>query len=126
MLDLTPEERLALALADPGAILPRRPGETDAQHAARAVAQAATAGLAAYERGIEEGIRQERERTIRRLLIDADGNHLYLSTGCLHNTPTGHAHCQSATGTNGEKTPATSKFSSAPCICAHHLTSEAT
>jgi hypothetical protein len=42
------------------------------------------------------------------------GRHVYLSTGCIAGR---HDYCQAMTGPNGEKTPARSKFSNAPCIC---------
>jgi hypothetical protein len=48
------------------------------------------------------------------LLTLLTGRHHYLSTGCIAGR---HDYCQSMTGPNGEKNPATSKFSGAPCIC---------
>jgi hypothetical protein len=42
------------------------------------------------------------------------GRHVYLSTGCLAGR---HDYCQAMTGAAGEKKPARSKFSDAPCIC---------
>lgn len=45
------------------------------------------------------------------------GEHVYLSTGCLHGN---HAYCQAKTGAVGAKTPATCKFCAAPCVCACH------
>lgn len=43
--------------------------------------------------------------------------HVYLSTGCLHNE---HTWCQSDTGSNGAKVPATCKFCATPCVCDCH------
>ena len=46
------------------------------------------------------------------------GHHAYLSTGCLHGD---HDYCQSMTGLNGAKRPASCKKCSAPCQCfCHH------
>lgn len=45
------------------------------------------------------------------------GAHVYLSTGCLHGE---HTYCQSTTGSNGAKSPATCKFCTAPCVCDCH------
>lgn len=47
--------------------------------------------------------------------------HRYLSTGCLHGE---HGYCQSNTGSNGQKVPATCKFCSAPCECPCHAAEE--
>ena len=43
--------------------------------------------------------------------------HTYLSTGCFHGN---HDYCQSMTGLNGSKRPASCKFCSAPCQCFCH------
>ncbi|MCX4809025.1 hypothetical protein OG601_47170 [Streptomyces sp. NBC_01239] len=47
--------------------------------------------------------------------------HIYLSTGCLHGD---HAYCQSMTGLNGAKRPASCKKCGAACICPCHTTKE--
>lgn len=43
--------------------------------------------------------------------------HVYLSTGCWHGD---HAYCQSMTGLNGAKRPASCKFCQASCRCGCH------
>lgn len=45
------------------------------------------------------------------------GEHVYLSTGCLHGD---HAYCQAKAGAVGAKTSATCKFCAAPCVCTCH------
>jgi hypothetical protein len=45
------------------------------------------------------------------------GRHCYLSTGCIAGE---HDYCAAMRGPNGEKKPAASKFSNAPCICWCH------
>lgn len=50
------------------------------------------------------------------LHIDTD-RHVYLSTGCYHGD---HEYCQSNTGLNGQKTPASCKFCGARCECPCH------
>lgn len=45
------------------------------------------------------------------------GQHIYLSTGCLHDD---HAYCQAMTGMNGSKRPGECKHCHARCICACH------
>lgn len=50
--------------------------------------------------------------------LNADGEHVYLSTGCLHGN---HGHCQARTSAAGKpKAPAQCKFCSAPCVCRCH------
>jgi hypothetical protein len=49
--------------------------------------------------------------------VSEEQPHKYLSTGCFHEN---HAYCQSNTGANGAKVPATCKFCAAPCICICH------
>ena len=51
------------------------------------------------------------------LLTLATGAHHYLSTGCIAGR---HDYCSAASGSAGEKRPARSKFSDAPCICWCH------
>lgn len=49
--------------------------------------------------------------------------HWYVSTACLHGKVgqfDGHAYCQSNTGSNGQKVPASCKFCEAPCRCRCH------
>jgi hypothetical protein len=48
--------------------------------------------------------------------------HLYLSTGCLHDTEEGHAYCRvEARRYDGStKTAATCKFGECPCVCPCH------
>ncbi len=46
-----------------------------------------------------------------------DGEHLYLSTGCLHGN---HAYCQNKEGQAGPKVPGECKHCSAGCICPCH------
>ncbi|MDI5965775.1 hypothetical protein [Streptantibioticus silvisoli] len=59
-----------------------------------------------------------------------DGQHQYLSTGCLHGDMrlpdgrTGHQYCQGETGVCGAKTPASCKFCRTPCQCPCHLDKE--
>lgn len=48
---------------------------------------------------------------------EAGGEHVYLSTACLHGE---HVYCQAATGRVGAKKPAECKFCTAPCICECH------
>lgn len=69
------------------------------------------------------------ELTIAEMLAAADpgdGEHRYLSTGCLHGDTilpdgrTGHAYCQGDTGAAGAKIPAQCKFCAAPCTCRCH------
>lgn len=43
--------------------------------------------------------------------------HVYFSTGCLHND---HEYCKSMTGLNGAKRPGTCKTCRAQCICPCH------
>jgi hypothetical protein len=58
------------------------------------------------------------------------GEHAYLSTACLHAQTVAdpdeakrlHGRCQSMTGTQGEKKPATCKFCDARCVCECHRT----
>lgn len=45
------------------------------------------------------------------------GRHVYLSTGCIAGR---HDYCMQMFGLSGQKTPARSKFSNAPCICWCH------
>ncbi len=45
------------------------------------------------------------------------GQHVYLSTGCIASR---HEYCIAMTGMQGEKRPARSKFSQAPCVCWCH------
>jgi len=65
-------------------------------------------------------------RKIRRFLVDRarelimmeDGEHIYLSTSCLHDE---HRHCRSAVNVEGgPKEPGTCKFCPARCICQCH------
>lgn len=45
----------------------------------------------------------------------ADGEHVYLSTACLHGQ---HEHCRSAVAADGgRKKPGTCKFCGAVCVC---------
>lgn len=45
--------------------------------------------------------------------------HWYVSTGCLHGG-TGHAYCQSNTGSSGTKRAGRCKFCDARCRCSCH------
>lgn len=61
---------------------------------------------------------------------DENGNHLYLSTSCLHAVLDGrdelHVYCQEHTGISGAKTPAQCKWCDRPhgkCICTCHAES---
>jgi hypothetical protein len=45
------------------------------------------------------------------------GQHVYLSTACLHER---HGYCAATTGQAGPKTPAQCKFCAAPCTCPCH------
>lgn len=45
------------------------------------------------------------------------GEHVYLSTGCLHGE---HGYCKGTDGAAGPKKPATCKFCSANCVCPCH------
>lgn len=47
----------------------------------------------------------------------AETEHSYLSTACLHDR---HDYCLAMIGYQGEKRPATCKFCDARCICACH------
>lgn len=49
--------------------------------------------------------------------IVTEGEHRYLSTGCLHGE---HAYCQAMTGQQGEKRPGRCKFCDAQCVCDCH------
>lgn len=51
----------------------------------------------------------------------AAAGHAYLSTGCYHGD---HTYCQSMTGLNGAKRPASCKFCQASCRCGCHNTTE--
>jgi hypothetical protein len=51
-----------------------------------------------------------------------DQQHIYLSTGCYHGG-LGHDWCQSNTGSNGQKKPASCKWCDAPCVCECHVAS---
>lgn len=51
------------------------------------------------------------------LCCDGHGQHLYMSTSCLHGD---HAYCQSDTGAAGTKTPSQCKFCTARCACGCH------
>lgn len=51
------------------------------------------------------------------LAVDRRGDHVYLSTGCLHGN---HGYCQGKDGFVGPKMPAICKFCSAPCSCVCH------
>ena len=54
--------------------------------------------------------------------IAAGGEHVYLSTGCLHGD---HEYCKADRATVGvAKEPACCKFCTAPCICECHEASE--
>ena len=64
-------------------------------------------------------------------VLHADScNHVYLSTGCVHendpypNGQTGHEYCESETGVCGQKTPGVCKGCGAPCICPNHQKKE--
>lgn len=46
-----------------------------------------------------------------------NGEHYYLSTGCLHGQ---HSYCNSMTGYQGQKRPGQCKFCDAKCICLCH------
>ncbi len=46
-----------------------------------------------------------------------DGEHYYLSTGCLHGQ---HSYCNAMTGMQGVKRAARCKFCDAKCICPCH------
>jgi hypothetical protein len=46
--------------------------------------------------------------------------HWYVSTGCLHGTPQGHAYCRLATGLSGAKQPGVCKHCGARCRCRCH------
>lgn len=52
-------------------------------------------------------------------VLEADGSHRYLSTGCLHDTGEGHEFCQveSRRYDGTHKTASTCKFCGAPCRC---------
>ncbi len=70
----------------------------------------------------EGGITGEIARLATRGAMEAlssgqHGAHIYLSTGCLHGD---HAYCQSMTGLNGAKRPASCKKCGAGCICPCH------
>lgn len=54
---------------------------------------------------------------IQRLRQKCATDHHYLSTGCLHDK---HKYCQSMTGYQGAKRPASCKFCGAACICPCH------
>ncbi len=45
------------------------------------------------------------------------GRHVYLSTGCIAGR---HDYCSAPAGAQGDKQPARSKFSQAPCVCWCH------
>jgi hypothetical protein len=57
------------------------------------------------------------------LRSEQPGVHRYLSTGCYHGD---HAYCQSMTGLNGAKRPASCKFCQAACQCECHTTTKET
>jgi hypothetical protein len=46
------------------------------------------------------------------------GEHVYLSTGCLHDN---HGYCRSRTGLNGLKRPAECKHCGSQCVCGCHV-----
>ncbi|MGW0837504.1 hypothetical protein [Streptomyces prunicolor] len=58
---------------------------------------------------------------LRTALGQPDGEHTYLSTGCLHGD---HDYCKSMTGLNGAKRPASCKKCGAACICGCHTTTK--
>jgi hypothetical protein len=60
---------------------------------------------------------EQMRRTILALVHNPGGEHIYLSTGCLHDK---HAYCQAMVGAQGEKRPASCKFCGAPCVCPCH------
>jgi hypothetical protein len=52
---------------------------------------------------------------LRAAMTGPSGEHLYLSTSCLHGD---HEHCRSFVNVEGgAKTPGTCKFCAAVCIC---------
>lgn len=126
------------ALAEAASGLCEEPHETieaeDACEAARAAelsaiqAWAAEPDLAAALGSFGDGYRQAQRDAQAALALDGltpreghegaeAGEHVYLSTGCLHGE---HAYCQAKTGAVGAKTPATCKFCAAPCVCECH------
>ena len=46
--------------------------------------------------------------------------HWYVSTGCLHGTPEGHAYCRANSGLSGAKAPGRCKHCRARCRCRCH------
>lgn len=54
---------------------------------------------------------------LQRLAHQLAGQHVYLSTGCLHED---HAYCQGMTGLAGKKRPGECKFCGAKCVCGCH------
>ncbi|MEI5100332.1 hypothetical protein RB200_19615 [Streptomyces sp. PmtG] len=66
--------------------------------------------------------------TLQRAAHRIAGQHVYLSTGCLHGTQrlpdgrTGHEYCQAMTGHAGTKRPGECKVCSTRCICTCHET----
>jgi hypothetical protein len=52
---------------------------------------------------------------------EPSGEHVYLSTSCLHGE---HGYCASMTGMQGAKRPATCKFCGAKCQCRCHTAGE--
>jgi hypothetical protein len=63
----------------------------------------------------------ESERTTPDNPPTSSDPHVYLSTGCYHKD---HAYCQSMTGLNGAKRPASCKKCGARCICPCHQQTE--
>jgi hypothetical protein len=65
-----------------------------------------------------KGADRTRAELLCGLTLTDDGEHEYLSTGCLHGE---HGYCQGDTGAAGAKIPAVCKFCQAPCICVCHI-----
>lgn len=70
--------------------------------------------------GSTEAISAIAVKAISQVLTREDGQHVYLSTSCLHDL---HAYCQSHTGSVGMRVPAQCKFCEAPCVCSCHRAS---
>ena len=58
---------------------------------------------------------------LQRLAHQLAGQHVYLSTGCLHGR---HDYCQGTTGLAGKKRPGECKFCGAKCVCECHAPAE--
>lgn len=66
---------------------------------------------------LRAGVSDETARRIveRSQQLNAGGEHVYLSTACLHGQ---HEHCRSAVAVDGGiKEPGTCKFCGAACVC---------